>query len=125
MSGPLIPNHNLNQSLNRLPSSEPRPRVSYPMQRRETYTTTGPCMIVRSFGGWDFEAEDAQNRLPGQIGYTKGVPMGGDLHDAPAGRVPTFLVATLKTLSAPISTASRSSKASWTTRARCKRRSMT
>ena len=66
------------------------------MQRRETYATTGPRMIVRFFGGWDFEAEDAQNRLPAAIGYTKGVPMGGDLHDAPAGRAPTFLVAALK-----------------------------
>ena len=27
------------------------------MQRRETYATTGPRMMVRFFGGWDFEAE--------------------------------------------------------------------
>jgi hypothetical protein len=66
------------------------------MQRRETYATTGPRMVVRFFGGWDFEPTDAQNRLPGQIGYTKGVPMGGDLREAPAGKVPTFLVAALK-----------------------------
>jgi uncharacterized protein DUF3604 len=66
------------------------------MQRKETYATTGPRMIVRFFGGWDFEAQDAQTRLPGQIGYTKGVPMGGDLRSAPAGKSPTFLVAALK-----------------------------
>jgi hypothetical protein len=66
------------------------------MERKETYATTGPRMIVRFFGGWDFEPKDAQNRLPGQIGYTKGVPMGGDLREAPAGKVPTFLVAALK-----------------------------
>ncbi len=66
------------------------------MQRRETYATTGPRMIVRFFGGWDFEPSDAQNRLPGAIGYTKGVPMGGDLRDAPSGKSPTFLIAALK-----------------------------
>jgi hypothetical protein len=66
------------------------------MQRKETYATTGPRMMVRFFGGWDFERKDAQNRLPGVIGYTKGVPMGGDLRDAPAGKAPTFLVGALK-----------------------------
>jgi hypothetical protein len=66
------------------------------MQRKETYATTGPRMIVRFFGGWDFAAQDATNRLPAQIGYTKGVPMGGDLRTAPQGKSPTFLVAALK-----------------------------
>ena len=66
------------------------------MARRETYATTGPRMAVRFFGGWDFETKDAQNRLPAAIGYSKGVPMGGDLNDAPKGRAPTFLVAALK-----------------------------
>jgi hypothetical protein len=66
------------------------------MQRRETYATTGPRMLVRFFGGFDFEAADANNRLPAQIGYTKGVPIGGDLRGAPEGKAPTFLVAALK-----------------------------
>jgi hypothetical protein len=66
------------------------------MQRRETYATTGPRMIVRFFGGWDFDAKDAHSRLPAAIGYAKGVPMGGDLSDAPKGKSPTFLVAALK-----------------------------
>jgi hypothetical protein len=66
------------------------------MERKETYATTGPRMIVRFFGGWDFEPKDAHNRLPAAIGYTKGVPMGGDLHGASAGKSPTFLVAALK-----------------------------
>jgi hypothetical protein len=66
------------------------------MQRKETYSTTGTRMLVRFFGGWDFEAKDAQNRLPAQVGYTKGVPMGGDLAAAPKGKVPVFLVAALK-----------------------------
>jgi hypothetical protein len=66
------------------------------MQRRETYATTGPRMLVRFFGGWDFEAADAQSRQPAVAGYRKGVPMGGDLADAPSGKSPTFLVAALK-----------------------------
>ncbi len=66
------------------------------MERRETYATTGPRMIVRFFGGWDFVAADAQQRLPAHAGYTKGVPMGGDLSKAAAGKSPTFLVAALK-----------------------------
>ena len=66
------------------------------MERRETYATTGTRMVVRLFGGWDFEAKDALDRLPARIGYAKGVPMGGDLTKAPGGKVPTFLVAALK-----------------------------
>jgi hypothetical protein len=66
------------------------------MMRKETYATTGPRMLVRFFGGWDFTAADAQNRLPAAVGYAKGVPMGGDLRRAPAGKAPTFLVAALK-----------------------------
>jgi hypothetical protein len=72
------------------------------MQRRETYATTGPRLIVRFFGGWNFEAADASNRLPAAIGYGKGVPMGGDLRlpssraPRPSPLAPTFLVAALK-----------------------------
>jgi hypothetical protein len=66
------------------------------MMRKETYATTGPRMLVRFFGGWEFEAADALHRLPADIGYTKGVPMGGDLARAPAGAAPSFLVAALK-----------------------------
>lgn len=66
------------------------------MQRRETYGTTGPRMIVRFFGGWDFVPQDATSRLPAQTGYTKGVPMGGELRAPPQGKSPSFLVAALK-----------------------------
>ena len=66
------------------------------MQRKEVYATTGPRMIVRFFGGWDFDAKDALSRNPATSGYTKGVPMGGDISNAPAGKSPSFLVAALK-----------------------------
>ena len=63
------------------------------MKRRETYGTSGPRMTVRFFGGYDFEPRDAKTRSPAIPGYTKGVPMGGELKPAPQGRSPTFLVA--------------------------------
>ena len=66
------------------------------MKRKEVYATTGPRITVRFFGGWDFVAADAQNRLPANVGYDKGVPMGGDLRAAPAGKAPSFLVAALR-----------------------------
>jgi hypothetical protein len=66
------------------------------MQRRETYATTGTRMVVRLFGGWEFAPADANNRMPAAIGYAKGVPMGGDLSQAPQGKAPTFIAAALK-----------------------------
>ena len=66
------------------------------MERKETYATTGPRMAVRFFGGWEFDAVDALNRVPAVVGYTKGVPMGGDLGKAPKDKAPTFLVGALK-----------------------------
>src|SRR5205823_9351311 len=61
------------------------------MKRRETYATTGPRMAVRFFGGWDFEAADANNRMPARIGYTKGVPMAGHFNTPPEGTSPPSL----------------------------------
>ncbi len=66
------------------------------MERKETYATTGPRMIVRFFGGWDFVEADANTRNPADVGYVKGVPMGGDLSNAPSGKAPNFLVAALR-----------------------------
>jgi len=66
------------------------------MQRKEVYATTGSRILVRFFGGWDFEASDAQSRMPSGAGYTKGVPMGGDLRKGSSGKAPNFLVAAMK-----------------------------
>ena len=66
------------------------------MRRKETYATTGPRMVVRFFGGWDFETDDAFRANLAESGYRKGVPMGGDLSGAPAGKAPAFLVGATK-----------------------------
>jgi len=64
------------------------------MKRRETYATSGPRMTVRFFGGYDFSDADVKGLVAN--GYAKGVPMGGDLKAAPAGKPPTFLFAAMK-----------------------------
>jgi hypothetical protein len=54
-------------------------------------------MLVRFFGGWDFDEADMLSRLPADVGYLKGVPMGSDLPAAPGGGgAPSFLIAALK-----------------------------
>ncbi len=64
------------------------------MHRKETYATTGPRMRVRFFGGWDFSDNDALRRDLALVGYSKGVPMGGDL--LPGEGSPSFLVFALR-----------------------------
>jgi hypothetical protein len=66
------------------------------MMRKETYGTTGPRITVRFFGGWEFTREDAKHRFPAEVGYGKGVPMGGDLRSPPDGASPSFLVGAMK-----------------------------
>ena len=66
------------------------------LKRKEVYATTGPRMIVRFFGGWDFDNKNAQTPNLAAVGYEKGVPMGGELQQPPSGKSPTFLVAALK-----------------------------
>jgi hypothetical protein len=62
------------------------------MERKETYATTGPRMTVRVFAGWDFEKDEVQRPDFAEQGYTRGVPMGGDLRSAPSGKDPTFMI---------------------------------
>jgi hypothetical protein len=66
------------------------------MKRKEVYGTSGTRLTLRFFGGWDYTPSDLKNRNFAWVGYQKGVPMGGDLAKAPAGKAPTFLVAAMK-----------------------------
>jgi hypothetical protein len=66
------------------------------MERKEVFATTGSRMAVRFFGGWDFTEGDLDNREPAFAGYEKGVPMGGDLPPAKAGKAPSFMVYALR-----------------------------
>jgi Protein of unknown function (DUF3604) len=65
-------------------------------QRKEVYGTSGPRIALRMFGGFAFQAADAKTSDIAAQGYRKGVPMGGDLTAAPAGKRPTFLVHAVK-----------------------------
>ena len=66
------------------------------MQRKEVYATTGTRITVRLFAGWDFEAADVQRPDFVRDGFSRGVPMGGDLSRAPLGKAPAFMVHALR-----------------------------
>jgi hypothetical protein len=67
------------------------------MDRKEIYATTGPRMMVRFFGGWNYTEADLNSREPAFRGYGKGVPMGGDLlPTSGAAKAPSFMVYALR-----------------------------
>jgi hypothetical protein len=65
------------------------------MKRKETFAVTGPHIKVRLFGGWEYTAAMLADKDWVKAGYSKGVPMGGDLPPAKA-KAPTFLVWAVK-----------------------------
>jgi hypothetical protein len=66
------------------------------MERREVYATTGTRLTVRVFAGFDFAATDLGRADFAAEGYRRGVPMGGDLRHAPAGKAPVLLVRAMR-----------------------------
>jgi len=63
------------------------------LQRRETFGTSGPRIKVRLFGGYNFPTDLNRRNDMVAVGYTQGVPMGGDLPAAPNGNTaPSFVV---------------------------------
>ncbi len=53
---------------------------------KEGYATTGTRITVRVFAGWDFKAKEVARPDFIDQGYTRGVPMGGDLSKVPSGK---------------------------------------
>jgi hypothetical protein len=66
------------------------------LRRKEVYGTTGTRIRVRVFGGWRFTAEDVSSPDFVERGYRSGVPMGGDLINAPDGAAPSFIIRALR-----------------------------
>jgi hypothetical protein len=62
------------------------------LARKEVYATTGTRMTVRIFGGWDFQPDEVLRPDFASTGYARGVPMGGDLTNGPAGKAPSFMI---------------------------------
>ncbi len=71
-----------------------REEIFAALKRREVYGTTGPRIAVRFFGGFGFTPEDVAADDLAAVGYSKGVPMGGDL--TAATTAPSFLVQAVK-----------------------------
>ncbi len=66
------------------------------LRRREVYATSGPRISLRFFAGWDFQPNDLLRPDFAEIGYQKGVPMGGDLLGSSTDRAPSFLISAVK-----------------------------
>ena len=66
------------------------------MKRKEVYATTGTRLRVRVFCGWDFNPEEVDRWDFAKAGYERGVPMGGDLRNAPRGAAPIMMIRALR-----------------------------
>jgi hypothetical protein len=66
------------------------------LARKEVYATSGTRLTVRVFAGWDFQPNEVQRPDFAAQGYARGVPMGGDLENAPADAAPTFMIRSLR-----------------------------
>ncbi|MCZ6476049.1 MAG: DUF3604 domain-containing protein [Gammaproteobacteria bacterium] len=66
------------------------------LKHREVYATTGTRITVRVFGGWDYDEKDVVRPDFAAHGYARGVPMGGDLTNAPKGKAPTLMIRALR-----------------------------
>jgi hypothetical protein len=66
------------------------------MARKEVYGTSGSRIRVRVFAGWDFKEDEVERPDFAKTGYARGVPMGGNLRNAPSGKAPTFMILAMR-----------------------------
>lgn len=72
------------------------------MKNREVYATSGPRIVVRFFGGWDYPDALCDDPDFVRAGYQTGVPMGGVLPPKPGeGKTPAFAVSAWRDLDSP------------------------
>ena len=69
-----------------------RDSITAAFKRKEVYATSGTRIALRVFGGFSFDDGDANSDDAVVAGYASGVPMGGDLSDAPAGTPPQLMI---------------------------------
>lgn len=62
------------------------------IRRKETFGTSGPRILVRMFGGWDYPTDLCSADDLAAQGYEGGVPMGGTLGPQPGSTSPMFVV---------------------------------
>jgi hypothetical protein len=62
------------------------------IRRKETFGTSGPRILVRMFGGWDYPSDLCNADDLAAQGDDGGVPMGGTLGPQPGSTSPIFVV---------------------------------
>jgi hypothetical protein len=69
-----------------------RDSITAAFKRKEVYATSGTRIALRVFGGFGFTENDATSDDIVAAGYAGGVPMGGDLSNAPANSAAQLLI---------------------------------
>ncbi len=66
------------------------------LKRREVFGTSGPRIVPRFFGGWEYDGKLCESIDMVEHAYQTGVAMGGDLSSPAGSAAPVFLASALK-----------------------------